>query len=272
MIDFLILYEHKNRELENACLLAAELELRGYKVSIKNIYSGEKYWIDASVVIVPHLYNESQLHEFCNNYKHNNYKIISLQYEQVLRDNQHEGLHNPSGEAMYAQHVAWGEAQKERYLSHGIKLENIHVVGHIGMDMDRKEFDSYYLSRDALAEALNLDPKKRWFLFISTFGYRLRTQEDLDAFQKIDPTTYQSAELSKKAQNTIETWIIELAKKHTEVIFIYRRHPSEREDPKLVKIEKELTNFRCIDDYSIRQWVRVADIMHTWYSTSIADA
>ena len=33
-VDFLIIYEHKVRELENMCLIKYELERRGYTVEI----------------------------------------------------------------------------------------------------------------------------------------------------------------------------------------------------------------------------------------------
>ena len=45
MVDVLILYEHRAREIENSCLLACELRRRGYKVQICNIYSEEKYFV-----------------------------------------------------------------------------------------------------------------------------------------------------------------------------------------------------------------------------------
>ena len=36
MLDFLIMYEHKNREINSDCLLKVELERRGYTVKIEN--------------------------------------------------------------------------------------------------------------------------------------------------------------------------------------------------------------------------------------------
>ena len=37
MIDFLIIYEHEQRELENVTLLGAELERRGYSVCFEKV-------------------------------------------------------------------------------------------------------------------------------------------------------------------------------------------------------------------------------------------
>ena len=42
-VDFLMIYEHKVRELENLCLIKYELERRGYKVVIKHIEIGRAH-------------------------------------------------------------------------------------------------------------------------------------------------------------------------------------------------------------------------------------
>lgn len=40
-LDFLFIYEHKVRELENLCLLKYELDRRGYRVKIVHIEDAE---------------------------------------------------------------------------------------------------------------------------------------------------------------------------------------------------------------------------------------
>ena len=107
MIDVLILFEHKNRELENACLIATELERRGFSTRIECIYSLRRYFVKARILIVPHLYNDDQVVMFCKNIWLSNTIVIDMQYEQVLRASQHNGIHNPSGQAINANHLAW---------------------------------------------------------------------------------------------------------------------------------------------------------------------
>lgn len=40
----------------------------------------------------------------------------------------------------------------------------------------------------------------------------------------------------------------------------------------LKEMEREISNFRIIRDYSVKQWITAADKVYTWYSTSAADA
>ena len=59
-VDFLFIYEVKNRELENISLLAAELENRGYTTAFLNSWRAinhpyESY--DANTVIISACYN-----------------------------------------------------------------------------------------------------------------------------------------------------------------------------------------------------------------------
>ena len=51
--DFIILYEHRKRELENAVLLAVMLEKRGYKVAIEYRRSARLLFQKTDVIIVP---------------------------------------------------------------------------------------------------------------------------------------------------------------------------------------------------------------------------
>lgn len=272
MTDVLILYEHRNRELENASLIATELEYRGYTVKIRCIYSLAKYFIKPRLLIVPHLYNDQQLISFGKNFWKGNQAIIDMQYEQVLRKNQREGIHNPKGQAIYAQHTAWGQAQKDVFLSHQIPPENIHIVGHVAMDLMRSEFDHCFKSKSEVAREFGLDSSKRWILLISTFAYKTKTKEELEDSERIAPGTGVIRTLSVRAQSVIVDWLVKAAETNKDIIVIYRRHPAEREDPELLELEKKVPNFRCIDKYSIRQWIRIADNLYTWYSTSIADA
>ena len=272
MQDFVILYEHRNREIENASLLAAELEDRGYTVKIRCIYSLKKYFTRTKVLIVPHLYNNDQVIGFCKNFWMDNKKIISLQYEQILTKMQRDGIHNPTGQAVFAQHTAWGQAQKDVYLSHGIEERNTSIVGHIAMDLMRSDFDEFYLSRNQISEEFGLDNSKQWILFISTFAYKMMTENEVKAYHEIDAGAKMRMQLSLNAQKAIVGWLKKISEENKNIIVIYRRHPSEREDPELLELEEKISNFRCIDSYSMRQWVRVSDKLYTWYSTSIADA
>lgn len=272
MVDILIIYEHKNRELENACLIATELERRGFTTKIECIYSLKKYFIKSKVLLVPHLYNDEQVVMFCKNFWNSKRIVIDMQYEQVLRASQHNGIHNPSGQAKIAHHLAWGDAQKQTYLEHGIQASNISVVGHVGMDLMSIQFDSIFRPREEIASEFKLDQKKKWLLFISTFAYKMKTQKELEEYYGIDKSGIEGTKRSIYAQSVILDWLKNIALEFKDIEVIYRRHPSERKDPEILTISNQIGNFHCIDSYTMRQWVRISDRLYTWYSTSISDA
>ena len=65
-LDFLFLYEHKVRELENLCLIKYELDKRGYKTEIRYIEDARnalavKPQIHAKVLCVMACYNDQTL-------------------------------------------------------------------------------------------------------------------------------------------------------------------------------------------------------------------
>ncbi|MDR0185531.1 hypothetical protein ETF27_06290 [Prevotella brunnea] len=270
-IDILILYEHKARELENSALIATELERRGYTTKILNISSNSKFYIDSKVVLVPHVYNEFQLRYFTRNDKNSNRNVISMQYEQILSEASEDGIHNPSGQAKEAQHLAWGQVQVDRYLSHGIKPEHIHDVGSVAMDLFRPEFKDYFLSKEQIAKEFKIDIDKQWILFISSFSYVNRSEEEIKRLECLNPNARIFSDFSNKSYKEILVWLRKAAEKHPEKIFIYRRHPAERDNEHLHEIENSISNFRCINAYSMRQWAVISDKIYNWYSTSLAD-
>ena len=56
MIDFLLLYENKSREMEGLCLLKMELEKRGYYVVLEQVQYFYKKRYKVIVVVVPIVY------------------------------------------------------------------------------------------------------------------------------------------------------------------------------------------------------------------------
>lgn len=272
MTDILIIYEHVSRELENCALIAAELERRGYKVKLSNIYSPLKYYIRPKVVIVPHLYDDGQLNRFCDNFTHNNTAIIDMQYEQILGVGVGiDDIHNPKGQAKYAQHISWGKNQTERYINAGIATSNIHELGCVSMDLMRPEFSLYFKTKQSLADELGLDVNKEWVLFISSFSYANLSEQQIKSYSSVSPNVREFSEISTKTQTVLLKWLKEASIMYPDKEFIYRPHPAENDNTIICKMQNELPNFHCIREYSMRQWVHVVDRNYNWFSTSITD-
>ena len=116
--DFAFVYELKNRELDTVCLIAAELERRGYSCCIINtwdrvIYKREK--VSAKVVFAHAIYRKESL-EFISQYVINYDKCINLQWEQIFTENitkyDFTGMYDKSGKASDIRdviHLSWGK-------------------------------------------------------------------------------------------------------------------------------------------------------------------
>lgn len=273
-VDVMILFEHRTRELENACLLAAELMRRGLKVSIEYMTSLGNFLTKASVIVVPHLYDDYQVcfmtKSIWGEYPRT---IIDLQSEQVLsKSGDKSGNHNPTGQAKNAHHIAWGQAQAKKYLNAGISPDHIHITGHMAMDFLKDGLRSYFFSKEQIAKQFNLDPDCEWVLFLSSFSYANRTDENLDELQKMFPLAREFSRITMDTREKIFEWFKSAVIKNPDKLFIYRPHPAEKKDPLFIELEKRYDNFVCIRDLSSRQWVLVSDRLYTWFSTSIVDA
>ena len=273
MVDVLILYESRRREIENCVLLLLELEQRGYKVKIRNIYNPYKYFIKTKVLVVPHLYNNEQLFSFGRNFWNSNERIISLQCEQILNpDVEEDDIHNTKEQAVFAHHIAWGLEQAKRYLNFSnIDINKIHITGSIAMDLMRNEFSDYFISRKEMAKRFNLRNESEWVLFVSSFSYAHLSEEEINRNEKMWPASRLFSELSTESQDIILYWFRESALLFPDKEFIYRPHPAEKNIGLLLNSFNEIPNLHVIGDYSMRQWAKVSDKIYNWFSTSIAD-
>lgn len=271
-VDVLIIYELKTRELENACLLMVELKRRGYTVEIVNVYDPRKYNIHPKLMVVPHLYNDWHLDFTCNNKWHDCKCIIDLQYEQVLKKGSDGGIHNPTGQAAFAHHIAWGELQAQRYLTHGIRPDLVHITGHITMDFIKPRFRSFFLAKEKLAKRYKLDESKEWVLFMSSFSYANRTESELKMLETMSSTARSFAKLSQQSFDIIIPWLKQAANENPDKLFIYRPHPGEKDNPVLKALQVEIPNIYVINEFAVKQWIITCDRLYTWFSTSITEA
>lgn len=272
ILDFLIFYEHKTRELENAVLLASALRIRGYSVEITHVFSAKMLYKKVKVLIVPAAYNSKDIFNYTHFFRCKIYKIINLQYEQVLSEKQEQiGAQNPKELAVKIQHIVWGERTKHRLMCAGIHESNLHVVGHIATDLDFPRFSSIFLERREIAQKYGLPMEKNWHIFLSSF-----TLCNMSEALKIE-LTRKTGDLTEKiwitdySQEKILQWFENIIRKNADIYIIYRAHPAECISNKVLDLEKKYVNFRCISDLSVRQWIHVVDSISTWFSTSIID-
>ena len=277
-MDFIIIYERKQRELENDILLKIELEKRGYTCEVVQYYEGDYFNIfninPPKVILVPHLYGNANLYRTFSRFGRANH-IVNLQYEQVLSTKWEKlGHHDPKEEAKKAMHICWGEKTKERLVKAGVSSQNLKVLGAPHLDLLRKEYRKPPMDlKQHFSKKYNIDFSKRWILFLSSFTYANISDSRLtmnEASAGIKLSDFR--EIHTNSRNEILDWFSKILEHDTKNIFIYRPHPDELMLDPVVKLEKKFPNFKIIRDQPVKQWINASDVIYSWYSTSVVEA
>lgn len=274
--DFLFVYEVKNRELENITLLAAELQRRGFSVAFLNTweclnFKFEDY--DAEVVVVSACYT-TDTYKFFTRHACKFRKVVNLQWEQVLRNGYAEAdgatSWDFSGEALVTRHICWGENTKKRLMAkYNVADEFLKICGYISLDFYRDEFRSFIKSKDELYSEFGLDTNKATSLFISSFAIATMPKENMGtAPGDFNEVFVQNTIDSQKA---VLDWFGKACREYPDHQFIYRAHPSESDNPVLLKLSEEIPNFFYISKYPVKHWIVNCDKIYNWTSTSAAE-
>lgn len=277
-IDFLFLYQHKSRELENICLLRVELERRGYTVDFYNVWNlniKKHPQYTAKVVIGPNISNDDCLYNFAYGITPKTKKIVNMQLEQVLTDDDNSNtnnIHNIKGASREVIHISWGEKNFERLVKNGVKNQNIIITGPIHMDFLRKEFREYYLNKEEMKAKYEIKRNQKISLIISSFAYEntISTMTK-DRLKLMRPNFIEFVKLSVDSQKKILSWVEVILKKDKNIVFVYRPHPTEELNEMVKALGEKYANFRIIRDMSVKQWIVISDSICAWYSTSIAE-
>ncbi len=285
--DFVFVYEVKNRELENDCLIACELERRGYKVGFINTWDQEvyrDYSLKTNVAIAFALYSDRQLN-FIDYHVADCDKFLNMQWEQVFTNltasqNDKTLMENAvnyfgvTGNAKKAVHIAWGKTTFDR-LVNGYHLEprNIKITGHVALDFMRPALQPYFMNKEELFNICSLPIHKKVCLFISSFSYVNVPEATMEWINSLDNGCNPNvmASLSTLTQKQVLDWIEKALIADENLVFVYRPHPAENDNPVLLEMAERLPNFYVIDDYSIKQWILTVDKIYTWMSTSVAE-
>lgn len=287
--DFIIGYENKVRELESACLVKYELERRGYSVMLFQEFDqrfddiiDEKY--HAKVLVLSCGYSDQFIYAFCRRFLTFD-KIVNWQWEQVFNE---ELEHDPDshlnvhGElARQAVQLSWGEYNVTRLLD-VMKLpkENVFKTGIISMDFLKPQFDKFYKSRNEVLSEYGINPEYKVAILLGVFQCAFMTDEELLELKKESGYDYSALAKENRQRFDIEmAWIDRALKENPNLFFIYRPHPGDEFERCPADVQKILTDmmnatgrFIVNQDYTVRQWFKVADKVYTGFSTTMVDA
>ena len=278
--DFLLMYEHKVRELDNLCLLKYELDKRGYRTKI--LYINDYELVKAGttvnktkVLVIGYCYTSSSIRD-CASYRIRFDKVINLQWEQVTTNEQEKdsgSFRNLSGLAKEIVHISWGEKNRKRLIEKaGVAPRNVKVTGNITMDLLRPEFRGFYDSREDICRQYDLPSNKKICLFIAGFKYvEASVEEKRATIARFGEGRRHYLEVAEREQLTILQWFRQFLEENGDYIIVYRPHPGDA-SPRAEKLAREYENFRVISELSVKQWIAVSDLVYAWNSTAILEA
>lgn len=274
-VDFLFEYEVKQRELDSICLIAAYLKKKGYSVAFVNSWQSMYENVPrykAEVMVLSACYNDGVYGSFAG-LATKFQKVVNMQWEQVLTNKMY-AAHKPNPcdfkeTGLITRHVCWGESEK-RWLNEfwGIDECYTKVVGFPALDFYRKEFKSLLIPREELFFKYGLDPQKKTILFVSSFSIVDMPDSELAGASS---SFHDYMRASYESQDALLGWFRRFLQEHPDVQLIYRFHPAEKNNPRIVELSRQYPNFFTIAELPIRHWITACDKLLNWSSTSLIE-
>lgn len=279
-VDFIMIYEHKVRELENLCLIKYELEKRGYSVLIFHIedpviVKAVKPLYRAKAVMLMACYRNSTLEWHTKDFVIFD-RVIDMQWENIVYPKDEKAgkvFKNYSGIGKEVVRVSWGDANRRRLLETAkMDPKKIKLVGHVGMDFLRDELKGYYLRKEELFAQYQIPMDKKTLLFASPF-YADNLSEDYikDMCSRFGEEWREYYAFMMKSEDCILEWFKKLCHDRADVQIIYRPHPGHI-GRKMSEVAEQCDNFRIISDRSIKQWILTCDMVYTGNSSTFVEA
>ena len=279
-LDFLFVYEHKVRELENLCLIKYELDKRGYRTEIRYIEDAEnelavKPFIYAKVVLVMACYDNLALSWQIKNYVKFD-KIIDMQWENIVypKDEEREGAFKNYKEiGRVVPHVSWGEQNVKRLLDAAhLDAKMVKLTGHVGMDFLREPLCRYYLSREELFDKYDIPNKSKVIFFASPYyGDALPQDYIQEMCKRFGDNWTDYYQFMCDSQKIVLSWLEKICVENSDIFVVFRPHPGH---PSIMaqNMAKRCKNFRLISGESVKQWIVVCDKVYTGNSSVIVEA
>lgn len=279
-LDFLFVYEHKVRELENLCLAKYELDRRGYRTEIAYIEDAANALaatptMHAKVLCMMACYNNHTIRWHTKHYATFD-KIIDLQWENIVypKDEEREGAFKNYKEiGSEVVHVSWG-AQNVARLSNAAHIDpkKIKLVGHMGMDFLRAPLNRYYMSKEDLFKKYDIPMDSRTVFFASPYyGDQLSEEYIADMCSRFGDNWTEYYDFMCRSQEIVIGWFEALCKEDPNLQVIYRPHPGH---PSKIAQEtaERCSNFRLIGGESVKQWILACDRVYTGNSSVPVEA
>ena len=277
-VDFLFIYETRNREIDSICLLGAYLEEKGYRVGYINTWDSMYHRhpeYRTGTALLSACYGDGE-YAFFTGHALKFEKVVNLQWEQVIMNgvafSKGKTDWDYSGEALRTRHVSWGENNRD-YLhdKFGIDYAMTRVCGYLPLDFYREELRGATAERDALFSRFGLDPKRKTLLFISSFAEAGKPVSEAAVVDDDEQESRENILLQETSQQILLDWFRQLIRDEEGIQVVYRPHPAEANNPAVLRCAREVPDFHVIQQESIRNLIMNCDILCNWQSTSMIE-
>lgn len=278
-IDVIFFIEHKDRELASIQLVTKKLNKKGITTLILPVHFGTFYlFVYKPKIIVNYgIFFDSQLPLNISRNLFDNVLYVSMNWEQLLSPINLE-FKKPRGEYTLNQvfHIAWDEVFKNYLISSGVNSNNISVTGNILHEVlftqiQQKNVDIVNEYNINQYEKVIFSPMNLAWAFLreGQLEYRLNLGYDKQ-------TLYEHHDLAKRYLEILSSWITDAAKNLPNYLFILRPHPNVCiEDYYSFYNNKKLVipnNLKISKQHTISEWLSVADVVCSNWSTVVYDA
>lgn len=274
MRNVCIALEHPIRELDQSVLMHLALKNRNINSTVSSaLHTIHFDFIKCYHAIISPWGHGDHEFEYVFEYAekfHNKFKKVVFWQEQVLSKRNLLRL-LPKGKSLNSveYHLVWGNRFAKQLIEGGVPAERIIITGSPRIDLLHPIFVQSYNSRESLAKEFNLDLKKKWLFFPSSFKINFLTPalkkiriehgfKDLEKFIEYFNQNFQdSVNILKNAAEALGS----------DFEIIVRPHPSEPTLPYSTAF-KHHTGVHVIKKYPIAWWLNASDIILATKSTS----
>ena len=278
-------FEHPERELETAVLVAARLkEQFGRRVVITHS-STEAYRSLHSfrprLVVVPYLYSATSFPASIFREMYGaGVSFTNLCYEQIL-GGFFETPKRPRDHFVKEEvfHCAWNDDFGQWLEGHGVKHSQIAVTGSPQHAIYADKYGFFKTGKPELARQCGLDPERGWVVIPMNYAGAFFAQEAIDAriiagfpADKMGPYL----EFCRKSLSVTLDWILEAADRFPDKLFVIRPRPAEDEvGYRRLLLQKRSAmpeNLHVVKRLAVRHWILASEAVFSSYSTTLLDA
>lgn len=282
-VDFLFLIEHEDREGETINTLAECLHSQGVSCVVLSIefHSYLLPFYQPKCVVFPYSISSKRWPiSYFNRSQFADVKLVSMNWEQLL-STANKDFKKPKGKLIKEQfkHLCWSDDFKSFLIGAGIKAENTAVLGNPAHEILFRVIKNSSNWDKRLRNEFSITPNSEIIFLPMNYGWAFASDRIIKS--KINMgyasnVAWEYREYSKRCLCKFVDFAIDLAYQKKDSFLVIRPHPS-------ISIEQYLevfslsgkslpNNIIFSKKYTIREWISIADIIGSSWSTTVWDA